>query len=156
MTRFKASKPRKANGKGRVATKPRQRSYGALKRELDRVFSIWTRRRFADANGMARCVTCGSLKPWKELQCGHFVKRHHLATRWHPLNCAPQCPSCNVFMGGNYAAYAAWGVDRYGMSWPADMVKLSKTTVKYSRADLEMMIVDYEQRIARLTGDPRE
>ena len=90
------------------------------------------------------------------MQAGHFVSRSYLATRWHPENVAPQCMQCNVFKSGNLTAYAAWGVNRYGMDWPARMVELSKQTVKYSRSDLQDMITDYEQRIARLTGDERE
>ena len=130
--------------------------YKTLKNRLDAVFSQWVRLRLADAQGNVRCVSCGVLKHWKQMQAGHFQKRHYLATRWHPENVNPQCPGCNVFKGGNYAAYAAWGVDRYGMDWPARMVSLSQETVKYSRDDLRVMIVDYEQRVARLMGDPRE
>lgn len=60
-------------------------------KELDRVFSIWIRKR--DRN----CITCGSIK---QLQCGHFVSRRFFATRWDEKNCAAQCVSCNVFNQG--------------------------------------------------------
>ena len=140
----------KVRGRGRV------RSYSAAKRLLDKIFSIWTRLRFADAHGRVKCVSCGRPDSWKNLQAGHFAKRSHLATRWHPENVAPQCVQCNIFKGGNYAAYAAWGVDRYGPDWPARMVSMSKESIKWTRLDLETLINDYEQRVARLLGDPRE
>lgn len=130
--------------------KKKPQSYASLKKRLDAVFSVWTRMRFSDPQGIAPCASCGVLKPWKQLQCGHFQKRHYLATRWHPENCAPQCSSCNVFMGGNYASYAAWGVNRYGMDWPARMVSLSRVPTKFSRGDLTAMIEDYEKRLEQL------
>ena len=136
--------------------KKKSKSYAKLKIALDRVFSLYVRLRFSDGRGIASCASCGLRSPFKALQCGHFVSRSYLATRWHLENCAPQCVQCNIFKKGNLAAYAAWGVDRYGMDWPARMVSLSKTPTKFSRSDLESMILDYEQRIARLTGDWRE
>ena len=138
-----------------MRSKPRKRkvrvpTYASLKNRLDRVFSVWTRRRFADQSGMVRCVSCGATKHWKQIQAGHFQKRHYLGTRWHPENVAPQCVACNVFGSGNLAAYAAWGVNRYGQDWPARMVSLSKETVKWSRTDLQQLIEDYETRLRHL------
>lgn len=77
-----------------------------LKAELDRVFSIFIRQKYADSNGFVKCYTCTTRKHWKELHCGHFEKRHHLATRWLEENCRPQCPGCNLFRDGNYPEYA--------------------------------------------------
>ena len=142
-----------------MRSKPRKRkvrvlTYAKLKKRLDAVFSLWTRLRFKGAVpglGGVVCVSCGSHWDIKHIQAGHFVSRSYLATRWHPENVAPQCMQCNVFKSGNLAAYAAWGVDRYGMDWPARMVSLSKTSVKYSRADLEAMILDYETRVKSLS-----
>ena len=131
--------------------KARKKSYAALKRDLDAVFSRWTRLRFADAAGIATCCSCGLRASWRVLQAGHFVSRSYLATRFCPENTATQCVQCNIFKKGNLAAYAAWGVNRYGPDWPARMVSLSKETVKYSRSDLQMMIEDYESRLRQLT-----
>ena len=124
------------------------KSYATLKRKLDKVFSEWSRRRFADSNGNCRCVSCGAVKHWKEMQAGHFQKRHYLATRWEPENVAPQDSACNVFKGGNLAAYAAWGVNRYGPDWPARMVAQSKRVMKLGRGDLLAMIEEYQNKLA--------
>ena len=134
---------------GRVRKK---RSYAALKRSLDQIFSLWTRRRFSEDGLTVRCCTCGVIKPIAAMQCGHFQKRHYLATRWEPANNAPQCPSCNIFKSGAMAEYAAWGVDRYGMDWPARMVALSRVPTKYSRSDLEALIAEYEEKLKVLTA----
>lgn len=50
-------------------------------------------------------MTCGAVVFWKEIQCGHFIDRRHMATRFDPDNCHPQCVSCNVFKSGNIPMY---------------------------------------------------
>ena len=134
----------------RKPKRPRPLTYASLKKRLDAIFSVWTRRRFANSEGMVACICCGAVKRWQDQQCSHFVSRSYLATRFHPENCAPACQQCNVFKHGNLAAYAAWGVNRYGQDWPQRMVSLSRETGKYSRADLQAMIEDYENRINEL------
>lgn len=69
------------------------KSLANLKKELDRVFSIYIRLRHP-----RRCYTCG--KTEVTLQCGHFVPRQYLATRWSEDNCRPQCIGCNIFGNG--------------------------------------------------------
>ena len=144
-------------GASRRPQEPRKRkvrvqTYASLRDRLDDVFSVWTRLRFTDDNGIVSCVSCGVRKHWKDrMDAGHFVPRGHLATRWHPENVAPQCKTCNWKQKfGNSAPYAAWGVNWYGMDWPARMVALSRTETKLTRADLQSMIEDYEGKIKAL------
>ena len=140
--------------------KVRVQTYAKLKKRLDAVFSLWTRVRFGLAFchriGEVRCVSCDVRKPVAEMQAGHFVSRSYLATRWHPENVAPQCVQCNIFKKGNLAAFAAWGVDRYGMDWPARMVSLSRVPTKFSRSDLEILIAEYEEKLKVLTGNSQQ
>lgn len=46
-------------------------------------------------NGQCTCYTCGTIKPIKECDNGHYMKREHKATRYHENNCRPQCKTCN-------------------------------------------------------------
>jgi len=73
--------------------RPKQPSQAMLKKELDRVFSLYIRAKYKK-----ECYTCG--KRGVTLQCGHFVSRQYLATRWDENNCRPQCVGCNMFGGG--------------------------------------------------------
>ena len=75
------------------ASKGKVKTQAQLKKELDRVFSIYIRKIFP-----AKCYTCG--KTDTPLQCGHFVSRQYLATRWHTNNCRPQCVGCNIYGNG--------------------------------------------------------
>lgn len=86
--------------------KPKKKSISKLKKELDKVFSEFIRRKYSDHYGYVNCYTCGLKKHWKEIQNGHFVSRSCLATRYSEDNCRPQCVGCNVFGGGKIALFA--------------------------------------------------
>ena len=70
------------------------KSISKLKKKLDTIFSFYIRLRGVDDNGNNQCCTCGKIDNWRNLQCGHFVSRKHMATRFYELNCFPQCVGC--------------------------------------------------------------
>jgi hypothetical protein len=76
----------------------KEKTTAQLKKELDRVFSIHIRNKYPK-----RCYTCG--KEGVTLQCGHFVPRQYLATRWSEDNCRPQCVGCNLFGKGQFLVF---------------------------------------------------
>jgi hypothetical protein len=132
----------------------RKASFKTLKNKLDAVFSQWIRRKNATSQGLAVCVSCGAVKPWKEQQCGHFVSRIYLATRWHEKNCAVQCGACNVLRRGNYAEYTAYMLRKYGQGVIDELLVLKRKPVKFTAADLELMIKDTKRKLETL-NDPR-
>ena len=84
-----------------VAPKKRKvKTQAQLKKELDKVFSIYIRTKFSDEDGNNTCYTCGKPGTIKTMQCGHFVSRQYLATRWHENNCRIQCAGCNIWGNG--------------------------------------------------------
>jgi len=127
----------------------KKQSYASLKKKLDAVFSEWIRRKDAK-DGIATCVTCGAKKEWKSIQCGHFVSRVHLATRWLEQNCAPQCSTCNVLKRGNMVEYAVWMNENWGWGTIEELRRLKHTTVKYTPAKLKEMIEDYQAKVKAL------
>lgn len=70
----------------------KKRTQAQLKKELDKQFSLYIRAKYPPF-----CYTCGKRGV---LQCGHFVSRQYLATRWDENNCRPQCVGCNIFGNG--------------------------------------------------------
>lgn len=64
-----------------------------LKKELDRVFSLYIRAKYGP-----NCYTCDSERG---TQNGHFVIRQYLFTRWEEDNCRPQGFGCNIRRKGN-------------------------------------------------------
>ena len=126
--------------------------YSTLKKKLDRIFSEWVRRRFADSRGFAICVSCGKASHWKSLHAGHFVSRVRLATRWDPENVNPQCPRDNIFLAGNAVGYARWLENRYGPSIFAALDERSRRPMKFSRGDLQAMIEEYSEKLKGLAS----
>ena len=131
----------------------KKQSFATLKRKLDGVFSQWIRRRYATSQGLAVCVTCGNVKPWKEQQCGHFVSRIYLATRWDERNCSVQCGACNVLRRGNYAEYSAYMLRKYGPEVIDELIVLKRKPIKLTAFDLEQMIQTYNKKLETL-NDP--
>lgn len=121
-----------------------------LKKELDRVFSLWVRKSKADHAGYVCCVSCGVSKHWKELQAGHFISRNILALRWDERNVNPQCKGCNLFQKGNYPGYARWLIRTYGPDIIDDLFASKNKVKKMSPSDYAEEIEYYTDKLAGL------
>lgn len=64
-------------------------------KEADKAFSLYIRKKYANAEGYVRCFTCPATGHWKEFDCGHFISRKHMSVRWNQNNARPQCKYCN-------------------------------------------------------------
>ncbi len=97
-------KPKTRKSKEKPKTK--KLSTAKLKKKLDEIFSKYIRQKYANQEGQVQCYTCPKTAHWKEMQCGHFVSRSALATRFSEDNCRVQCVGCNIFGGGQVATFA--------------------------------------------------
>jgi hypothetical protein len=122
------------------AKRKKLRTLKSLKAEADKVFSIYIRQRGMDEGGTNTCCSCGALKHWKDLQCGHFVSRVYLSTRWLPLNCHPQCSACNVLRRGNAIGYAQFMLKAYGYDIFDNLIKRRNMKFKPDRYNYEYII----------------
>lgn len=111
-----------------VKSKPKKRvkTQAQLKKQLDTIFSLYIRKVHP-----AKCYTCG--KTDTALQCGHFVSRSYLATRFHENNCRPQCIGCNIFGHGKPLDFEENLKRDLGEQYVEDMKKLRHLIVKYDR-----------------------
>jgi len=89
----------------------------------------------ADENGYVKCVTCDSVRPWQEMQGGHFVSRACLATKLMIENIHPQCPGCNGPKRGNLQRYTLYMEDMYGREFVENLLELKNTTTIYTKAE---------------------
>jgi hypothetical protein len=121
-----------------MAKKPTRTS---LIKKLDTVFSIYIRRRYA-INDIAKCVTCGKEDNWKSLQCGHFMSRKHLSTRWNEDNCQVQCAGCNVFRYGEQYKFSLYLGDKLSEQLHIQ----SKQICKFTDVELQEKIDYYTQQ----------
>jgi hypothetical protein len=115
----------------------------SLVEKLDKVFSIYIRRRYA-INDIAKCVTCGKEDNWKSLQCGHFMSRKHLSTRWNEDNCQVQCAGCNVFRYGEQYKFSLY----LGNNLSEELHILSKQIRKFTDVELQELIEHYTHKIS--------
>ena len=80
-------------------------SKSKLRDKLDAIFSKYIRLKYSDKNGYCRCISCGKVFPWNEIQNGHYMSRRYMSTRFSEDNCRPQCVACNIFNQGNIQMY---------------------------------------------------
>lgn len=112
----------------------------SLIKKLDSVFSIYIRRRYS-MNDIAKCVTCGKEDHWSKLQCGHFMSRKHMSTRWNEDNCQVQCAGCNVFRYGEQYIFSQY----LGNNLSEELHKQSKEICKFTDVELQDMIAHYTE-----------
>ncbi|QDP49356.1 MAG: putative protein ninG [Prokaryotic dsDNA virus sp.] len=124
-----------------------------LKKELDKIFSIYIRTRYADDNGMVECWTCSVKKHYKEMHAGHFMSRKHLPTRFHEDNVQVQCPKCNLFGQGEQYAFGKLLDIRIKEGLAEHLQTLSKARIKFTRSDYLEMIEEYKEKLELLKNN---
>ena len=120
------------------------------KLKLDKVFSQFIRLRDADNNGFCRCISCGCKERWQDVDCGHFVNRHHMATRYDERNCNAQCRKCNRFTSGNIEGYKRGMIRKYGIEIIEELEDKKHEIHKMSKADYEIAIEYYRGKVNEL------
>lgn len=119
-------------------------------KKLDAIFSQYIRLRAVDENGMGECYTCGAVRHWREVHCGHFMSRACYSTRWDPTNCAFQCVRCNSFRSGEQFRFALHLDQDHGEGTAEALLIKSKQTRKFTHAELEQMFHHYKRLVDEL------
>ena len=110
--------------------------------KLDRVFSLFIRYRDS-TNGYFKCISCGRIKVYRQADCGHFVNRSYMSTRYDEVNCNAQCRHCNRFKEGNNQGYRRGLLKKYG-ELAVDQLDIKKSiTLKLAPFELKLMIEEY-------------
>ena len=114
---------------------------GTLKRKLDKLFSLYIRKKYADYRGFVRCFTCGKVEKIggvDSIQCGHYISRAFNSLRYSEKNCHPQCRACNIFKHGNMDEYALKLIEKYER-----VRKNVQYYEEFQTKDAEILIVTY-------------
>ena len=120
---------------------------------LDRVFSEFIRLRdsFSTQSGLYfRCISCGRILPYADADCGHYVNRSHMATRYDEANCPAQCRQCNRFDEGNIYSYRRALVEKMGESRVRLLESRKHDTCKLTVFEMEAMAAHYREAVKRL------
>jgi hypothetical protein len=117
-----------------------------LTAKLDKLLSKFIRLRDS-SDGVFKCCSCGQLKPYEQADCGHFINRRWMATRWREDNCHAQCRSCNRFDEGNAVGYTMFMIDKYGKEHVEYLQAIKNAGYKYSDFELQVLISEYKQKL---------
>ena len=118
-----------------------------LVHKLDDAFSEYIRLRDADENGIVTCITCGDKRHWMGVDCGHFVPRINMATRWELKNSHGQCRLCNSTQDGKEKEHAE-AIDRLYGAGTADLLeKMGKQERHFAEHELQGMIDELRKEI---------
>jgi hypothetical protein len=117
-----------------------------LVKKLDIIFSKYIRARDS-SNGTFKCCSCGQYKPYEQADCGHFINRRWMSTRFREDNCHAQCRSCNRFDEGNAVGYTMFMIDKYGKKHVEYLQAIKNAGYKYSDFELEVLIKEYKQKL---------
>lgn len=121
-----------------------------LKSKLDKEFSLFIRLRDAMPNGYFRCISCGQIKRFEQADCGHYINRQHMSTRFDEMNCNAQCRKCNRFMEGNIQGYRQGLITKYGEQRVLLLEAKKNQTRKYSDFEYKELIKYYKALNAKL------
>ena len=125
----------------------KQRSIASLVNQAAELMQRLVRIKAADDNGLCRCVTCGKVDHWKDMDGGHFIKRTYTAHKLLEENIHPQCRRCNRFMDGEGAAYSLYMIDMYGREFVDRLEQTKREPVKYRRVEIVEIIAELKQRV---------
>jgi hypothetical protein len=121
-------------------------SFANLRDDLDAVFSRYIRLKYSDEKGFVRCYTSGVKLRWQDAQCGHFVPRGNLATRWMEQNCRPQSKNDNEYLGGNLKEFR-WKLEQEEKGLPEWLEQQGREAVRPTRDELKQLTINYRHKV---------
>lgn len=122
-----------------------------LIKKLDRVFSLYIRLRDAMPSGYVKCISCGKIKRFDDVDCGHFHSRVHMATRFDEFNCHAECKFCNRFSSDHLISYQRNLIRKIGQNMFDILNAKAHSTKQWSDWELEQMITFYTKKVKELS-----
>ena len=111
-----------------------------LIKSLDKEFSRYIRK-VHSKRGLSECFTCLWIDDWDKMDCGHYMSRKHMLTRWDPDNARPQCVRCNRFHHGQPESFKL----RLGEELSTKLEQEAKQTCKWEIHELEEMLETFKK-----------
>ena len=122
----------------------------SLKQNADGWFSKFIRLRKSE-NGKCECFTCGKIDYVEKMDCGHFISRKHLATRFDEINCEIQCKECNQFKNGNLILFEKKLIREHGIDAISNLKYKSNQIKKYSQMEFQEIIDKYKKKVNEIS-----
>lgn len=119
----------------------------ALMNDLDYVFSRIVRITAADEYGNCTCYTCNCLpKHWSLMQCGHFISRKEMATRWDFRNVRVQDKYCNENLSGNLEVFRQKLEEEYP-GLPEQLREMTQEPYSHGISELKQLLTDLRAKL---------
>ena len=142
----KAMDKHRLNSKVKALMPKGEDSVSALKADLDRITSLYTRYRDTQPDGFIYCFCCGKRLVFKSAQCMHFIPRACLSTRWLPENTKSGCFECNVEKEGNLKVYAE-KLEEENKGIVEFLEEQSKLVTNVSVSDLKELLIEMQFKL---------
>lgn len=125
-----------------------------LIKELDVWFSRYIRLKYSDSRGYCRCISCGKVYFWKEIQNGHYMSRRYMSTRFSEDNCRPQGVECNIFNQGAIQMYRRALIKEIGEQ-RVDLIEVRarQENKNWSLFELKQLIEYYKKEVDKLLDE---
>ena len=125
-----------------------------LKEKAWDLVSLWVRKSNADENGMVKCITCPTVKHFKEMQAGHFIAGRGNSILFDTRGIAPQCYGCNCMHGGRPLVFLEYLENKLGklqaIELKDELLRQSRIPYKFSREELSEKIETYKLKLESL------
>ncbi len=128
----------------------KSKNLSSAKATADIYFSRYIRLRDADTNGLSKCITCETVKDWRDMDCGHFQSRRYSATRYHEKNAHAQCQKCNKYQAGEQYIHGKEIDFIYGAGTAEFITKLSRSLYKLNKNEVMKIANDYKSKMLEM------
>lgn len=128
----------------------RSKNLSQAKATCDKWFSIYIRLRDSASNGLSKCVTCDTVKHWREMDCGHFQGRRFLGTRYHEHNASAQCQGCNQYGAGEQFKFGNAIDLKFGDGTALEMETLARSLHKKNKNEVMALAREYKDKAEEL------
>mgnify|MGYP003638719354 CR=1 FL=1 len=129
-----------------LSNKRKPKSKPKLIDECATLLQKLVRLKAADHQGFVKCVSCGAVKRWQEMQGGHYIERRRIFTKLKEENIHPQCAYCNIF-GMSNSAHCRENYRTYGLDFHKELLEDSLKVKKYGLPEVRDMLADLKKRV---------
>lgn len=145
-------KPKASQNENKAGKTKSKKTKPNLVAKLDRIFALYIRLRDVMPNGYVRCISCGQIKSFDDVDCGHFYSRRHMATRYNEDNCHAECKFCNRFSSDHLIGYQRNLIQKIGQQ-RFDMLNIkAHSTCHLLNFEIEDMISHYKAEAKKLSS----
>jgi hypothetical protein len=121
------------------------------------MFSKFIRARDANYQGYVSCISCSTVKNWKQMDAGHFVPvGSDRALKYNEINVNGQCTSCNHFKSGNIIQYRPGLIYKYGEQKVKDLETshyFKTTKKKLNQISINILYDLYKKKFEQLNKE---